>query len=38
MNRILQSGGEIKMVEINDYVKSVDTRKDLKNVEKLIIK
>ena len=38
MNRILQSGGEIKMVEINDYVKSVDTLKDLKNVEKLIIK
>ncbi len=38
MNRILQSGGEIKMVEINDYVKSVDTLKDLKYVEKLIIK
>lgn len=38
MNRILQSGGEIKMVEINNYVKSVDTVKDLKNVEKLIIK
>lgn len=38
MNRILQSGNKIKMVEIKKYVKSVDTLDDLKEVEKLIIK
>tara|TARA_Y100001970_G_scaffold288676_1_gene416667 strand:- start:1222 stop:1959 length:738 start_codon:yes stop_codon:yes gene_type:complete len=38
MNRILQSGDQIKMVEIKSYVKSVDTLKDLKEVEKLIRK
>ena len=38
MNRILQSGDKIKMVEIKKYVKSVDTLNDLKEVEKLIIK
>ena len=38
MNRVLQNGDKIKMVEINNFVKSVDTIKDLKEVEKLIRK
>ena len=38
MNRILQSGEKIKMVEINEYVKSVDTIADLKEVERLMRK
>ena len=38
MNRVLQNGDKIKMVEISDFVKSVDTIKDLKEVEKLIRK
>jgi 3-deoxy-manno-octulosonate cytidylyltransferase (CMP-KDO synthetase) len=38
MNRILQSGEKIKMVEIKNYVKSVDTLNDLKEVENLITK
>ena len=36
MNRILENGEKVRMVEITNYVKSVDTLSDLKIVEKLI--
>jgi len=36
MNRILESGIKIKMVEIKKYVKSVDNIADLKEVEKML--
>ena len=36
MNRILENGDKIKMVLINEYVKSVDNINDLKAVEKLL--
>ncbi len=37
MNRIIENSEKVKMVEIKEYVKSVDTQKDLEDVEKLII-
>ena len=38
MNRIIENGEKIKMVEISQYVKSVDNKKDLKEVERLLKK
>ena len=36
MNRVLENGYKVHMVEIKRYVKSVDTMTDLKQVEKLL--
>tara|TARA_B100001093_G_C26853729_1_gene1026363 strand:+ start:3394 stop:4164 length:771 start_codon:yes stop_codon:yes gene_type:complete len=36
MNRVIENGGKIQMVEINEYVKSVDTNADMKLVKKLM--
>ena len=36
MNRVLENGYKVHMVEIKRYVKSVDTMNDLKQVEKLL--
>jgi len=36
MNRIIENGFDVRMVEIKKYVKSVDTLKDLREVEKLL--
>tara|TARA_E500000178_G_scaffold46812_1_gene42032 strand:- start:5997 stop:6749 length:753 start_codon:yes stop_codon:yes gene_type:complete len=38
MNRIIENGDNIHMVEVSDYVKSIDTNSDLIEVEKLLKK